>query len=161
MGVCGWRQCQRLLWHPGVNELFIFSTFFLHYPPIIFQLSSPNICLFEVFIWTNRILKCFLKLFEFRGGPSHSAFRGLANMLGWVVTICTELNCKSFVKSYANVSDGAVRYYCACVHQMPLSPRWTFSSHKMWCNMCGAIFFCFTSLRIAIITQALFSLVRL
>jgi len=42
--------------------------------------------------------------------PFIALARGLANMLGWVVTICTELNCKSFVKSYANVSDGAVRF---------------------------------------------------
>jgi len=42
--------------------------------------------------------------------PFIALARGLANMLGWLVTVCTELNCKAFVKSNADVSNGAVRF---------------------------------------------------
>lgn len=42
--------------------------------------------------------------------PFVALARGLAEQLGWMVTICTELRWKSFVKSNANVSKGRIRF---------------------------------------------------
>eukprot|EP00667_Euglena_gracilis_P005543 EG_transcript_5587 len=42
--------------------------------------------------------------------PFIALARGLASILGWHVTICTELNCKSFVKSHAAVENGVVKF---------------------------------------------------
>eukprot|EP00668_Euglena_longa_P006946 GGOE01008296.1.p1 GENE.GGOE01008296.1~~GGOE01008296.1.p1 ORF type:complete len:640 (-),score=129.34 GGOE01008296.1:603-2477(-) len=42
--------------------------------------------------------------------PFIALARGLANYLGWVVTICTEMNCKSFIKDHADVQKGALRF---------------------------------------------------
>eukprot|EP00667_Euglena_gracilis_P001782 EG_transcript_1782 len=42
--------------------------------------------------------------------PFVALARGLANHLGWTVTICTEMNCKSFVEEYADVQKGAIRF---------------------------------------------------
>lgn len=42
--------------------------------------------------------------------PFIALARGLAEILGWMVTICTELRFKSFVKSHSKVSRGAIRF---------------------------------------------------
>jgi sterol 3beta-glucosyltransferase len=42
--------------------------------------------------------------------PYIALARGLAELQGWMVTICTELSFKSFVKSNANVQRGCIRF---------------------------------------------------
>eukprot|EP00668_Euglena_longa_P041584 GGOE01054745.1.p1 GENE.GGOE01054745.1~~GGOE01054745.1.p1 ORF type:complete len:641 (+),score=129.55 GGOE01054745.1:66-1988(+) len=42
--------------------------------------------------------------------PFVALARGLANSLGWMVTICTEMNCKAFIKEHSDVQKGAIRF---------------------------------------------------
>eukprot|EP00667_Euglena_gracilis_P004023 EG_transcript_4038 len=42
--------------------------------------------------------------------PFVALARGLANYLGWTVTICTEMNCKTFIKEHSDVHKGSIRF---------------------------------------------------